>query len=149
LALSAVMERLIYEPAPILLIYDHALDADSLTSYLPRGGLARVLITSNFHAFRSLAQPMEINLWREETGADYLIKRTGRHNECASAEALSKALDGLPLAHEQAASYCDRLGISLSEYLRRFERQPTPLLDDSIHAPVDYNNRMTVARSFT
>jgi len=149
LALSAVMERLIYENADVLLIYDNAIDADSLAAYLPRGGAARVLITSNFHAFRGLAEPLEINLWPEDTGAGYLITRTGRTDERGDARALSRALDGLPLAHEQAASYCDRLGIPLSEYLRRFEHQPNPFLDDSAHAPVGYHNRMTVARSFT
>jgi hypothetical protein len=30
----------------------------------------------------------------------------------------------LPLAHEQAAAYCERLGISLAEYRRRFEAAP-------------------------
>jgi tetratricopeptide (TPR) repeat protein len=55
----------------------------------------------------------------------------------------------LPLAHEQAAAYCDRLSISLSEYLERFKNTPVPLLDDQVHAPLDHNDRMTVARSFT
>jgi tetratricopeptide (TPR) repeat protein len=148
-ALSAVMERLVYDSDPFLLIYDNAIDADSLRSYLPRGGRARVLATSNFHAFRGLAEPIEVGLWSGETGAGYLLNRTGRHHERGSAEALSKALDGLPLAHEQAACYCDRLGVSLPEYLRRLELSPKPLLDDQVHAPADYNNRMTVARSFT
>jgi hypothetical protein len=31
----------------------------------------------------------------------------------AAAEALSEALGGLPLAHEQAAAYCERLGEKL------------------------------------
>lgn len=149
LALSAVMERLIYEGVNVLLVYDNAVDADSIASYLPRGGAARVLITSNFHAFRGLAEPLEVDLWHADTGADYLLRRIGRDGERSDATALSMALDGLPLAHEQAGSYCDRLGIPLWEYLRRFERQPRPLLDDSAHAPIGYNNRMTVARSFT
>ena len=33
-------------------------------------------------------------------------------------------MGGLPLAHEQAAAYCERLEISLDEYRKRFEAAP-------------------------
>ena len=36
------MERLSYAAEPMLLIYDNALDADSLVNFLPRAGSARV-----------------------------------------------------------------------------------------------------------
>jgi tetratricopeptide (TPR) repeat protein len=149
-AFSTVMERLSYESKQILLIYDNALDADSLVNFLPRSGSARILVTSNFHAFRGLAaEIIDIQVWAQEVGAAYLAIRTKRNDEPEAAQALSKALDGLPLAHEQAAAYCDRLGVSLSEYLRLFSNTPVPFLDDTAHAPIDHNNRMTVARSFT
>ena len=115
-ALAAVMERLLHEGEGILLIYDNAVDAGALKPYLPRGGAARVLVTSNAHAWRGVAAPVEIRLWPKEIGADYLIARTGREAERTAAEALSEALGGLPLAHEQAAAYCERLDISLAEY---------------------------------
>ncbi len=63
-------------------------------------------------------------------GADYLVARTGRADERAAAEALSEALGGLPLAHEQAAAYCERLEKSLGDYRKRFEAAPARLLDD-------------------
>ena len=53
-ALAAVMERLRHEGEGILLIYDNAIDADALKPYLPRGGAARVLVTSNAHAWRGV-----------------------------------------------------------------------------------------------
>ncbi len=112
--MAAVMERLRHEGEGILLIYDNAIDAAALKPYLPRGGVARVLVTSNAHAWRGVAEPVEIRLWPKEIGADYLIARTGRSRERAAAEALSEALGGLPLAHEQAAAYCERLDIPLS-----------------------------------
>src|SRR5712692_10436948 len=134
-ALSAAMERLLHEGEGILLIFDNAIDADALKPYLPRGGAARVLITSNAHAWRGIAAPVEIRLWPKEIGADYLIARTGRTAERATAETLSEALGGLPLAHEQAAAYCERLDVSLAEYRKRFEAAPARLLDDMRHAP--------------
>ena len=105
-ALTAVMERLRHEGEGILLIYDNVIDAASLKPYLPRGGTAKVLVTSNAHAWRGVAEPVEIHLWPKQIGADYLIARTGRDTEHAAAEALSETLGGLPLAHEQVAAYC-------------------------------------------
>jgi hypothetical protein len=81
-------------------------------------------------------------------GADYLIARTGRTSERPAAEALSEALGGLPLAHEQAAAYCERLDISLANYRKRFEAAPARLLDDGRHAPAEYHDGLTVAKTF-
>jgi tetratricopeptide (TPR) repeat protein len=148
-AFAAVMERLSQEGDGILLIYDNAIDAASLRQYLPRGGAARVLVTSNAHAWRGIAQPVELRLWPGEIGADYLIARTGRSAERDAALALSQALGGLPLAHEQAAAYCERLDIPLADYRVRFERAPSRFLDDARHAPAEYHDGLTVAKTFS
>jgi hypothetical protein len=108
--------------------------------------LARALATSNAPDWRGIADPIAIEVWTQTIGADYLIARTGRYNERAAAAALSRALGGLPLAHEQAAAYCGRVGISLSEYGKRFEVAPARLLDIEKDASVRY--RLTVAKSF-
>src|SRR5262249_46375952 len=91
---------------------------------------------------------IEIEVWQKETGADYLIARTGRSDERATAEALSDALGGLPLAHEQAAAYCERLEVSLADYHKRFDAAPTRLLRDERDAPREYHDRPTVAKPF-
>jgi hypothetical protein len=147
-ALAAVRERLRHEGEGLLLIYDNAIDAASLKPHLPPGGAARVLVTSNAHAWRGVAAPVEIQLWPKAIGADYLIARTGRDKERADAEALSEALGGLPLAHEQAAAYCERLEVSFAEYRKRFDATPARLLDDAKHAPAEYNDGLTVAKTF-
>jgi len=51
--LSVCRERLQHEGEGILLIFDNAIDADALKPYLPRGGAARVLLTSNAHTWRA------------------------------------------------------------------------------------------------
>jgi DNA-binding winged helix-turn-helix (wHTH) protein/tetratricopeptide (TPR) repeat protein len=147
-ALAAVMERLRHESERVLLIFDNAIDADELRPYLPRGGGAHVLVTSNAHAWRGVAEPVEIQLWSKEIGADFLVARIGRENEHATGVTLSEALGGLPLAHEQAAAYCERLDISLAEYRRRFEAAPARVLDDRRHAPAEYHDGLTVAKTF-
>jgi tetratricopeptide (TPR) repeat protein len=148
-ALAAVMERLRHEGEGVLLIYDNAPDVTALKRYLPRGGAAHALVTSNAHAWRGVASPIEIRQWRKEIGADYFVARTGREKERADAETLSEALGGLPLAHEQAAAYCERLDISLSAYRKRFEAAPVKFLDDTSHAPIEYNDGRTVAKTFS
>lgn len=147
-ALAAVMEYLGQEGDGILLIYDNAVDAESIRTYLPRGGAAHVLVTSNAHAWRGLAQPFELHLWPTEIGADYLIARTGRTAEREAALELSGSLGGLPLAHEQAAAYCERLGVTLAEYRERLAAAPARILDTVRDAPADYHDRLTVAKTF-
>jgi hypothetical protein len=147
-ALKTVMERLVHEGEGILLIYDNAVDANALKPCLPRGGAAAVLVTSNAHAWRGVAAPVEIRLWPKEIGADYLIARTSRTAERAPALALSEALGGLPLAHEQAAAYCERLDLPLAEYAKRFSAAPAKFLDDARHAPAEYHDGLTVAKTF-
>jgi hypothetical protein len=142
------MERLRHEGGGILLIFDNAIDADALKPYLPRGGATKVLITSNAHAWRGVAEPVEIRLWAKQIGAEFLIARTGRATEPVPAEVLSEALGGLPLAHEQAAAYCERLDVSLTEYGRRFEATPARFLNDARHAPAEYHDGLTVGKTF-
>jgi tetratricopeptide (TPR) repeat protein len=147
-AVDTVMERLRREGEGILLIFDNAIHADALEPHLPRGGNANVLITSNAPAWRGVGAPVEIRLWPKDIGGDYLIARTGRTSERAAAEVLSEVLGGLPLAHEQAAAYCERLDISLAAYRSRFDRTPVRLLDDARHAPAGYHDGLTVAKTF-
>jgi tetratricopeptide (TPR) repeat protein len=147
-ALSAVMQRLQQEGDGFLLIFDNAIDSKSLRPFLPRGGRAHILVTSNTHAWRDVAVPFQIGVWGKETGADYLVARTGRNGERAAAELLSETLGGLPLAHEQAAAYCERLEKSLVDYHKRFTATPIKLLDDARDAPAEYHDRLTVTKTF-
>jgi hypothetical protein len=147
-ALAAVRGRLRDEGEGLLLIYDNAVDAANLRPYLPPSGTARVLLTSNSPAWRGVATKVEIHVWPKDVGADYLIARTGRERERDDAEALSEALGGLTLAHEQAAAYCERVGVSLAEYCKRFKDAPARLLDASKDASVDYHGGLTVAKAF-
>jgi tetratricopeptide (TPR) repeat protein len=147
-ALLAIRERARRESKDLLIIYDSAVDAASLKDYLPLSGGAHVIVTSTAPAWRGVAVPIELQVWAKAIGADYLAARTGRDNERADAEALSEALGGLPLAHEQVGTYCDRLGLSLAEYRKRFAAAPAPLLDADRDAPAEYRDGLTVAKTF-
>jgi tetratricopeptide (TPR) repeat protein len=159
-AVARTADRLRREGEGILLIFDNALDRDGIAPFLPLGGAAHVLITSNAHAWRGVAEAVTIRLWPREIGAAYLLARTrpasppplvggGRGEGLqAAAEALSVALDGLPLAHEMAAAYCEELGLSLAAYHARFAATPAEVLDAADSAPADYHDRTTVAKTF-
>jgi hypothetical protein len=147
--LRTVHERLRNEGEGILLIYDDAIDVKRLRRYLPLGGAARVLVTSNSPTWLEIAKEVvEIKVWSKEVGAKYLLARTGYGKERAEAGALSEVLGGLPLAHEQAAAYCERLKVSLAEYARRFSAAPAGLLDTEKDAPEEYHNKLTAAKAF-
>lgn len=147
--LRITAERLRAEGEGILLIIDNALDRDSIAGFLPRGGAAHVLITSNAHAWKGGAEEVEIRLWPRDIGAEFLLRRTGRSDERDAALALSDALGGLPLALEMGAAYCEELGLSLAAYRARFDATPAEVMDDAEFAPADYHDRMTVAKTFS
>jgi hypothetical protein len=96
---TKVIDRLSHEGESILLIYDSAIDANTLKPYFTARGAAHVLVTSNARAWRGVAVPVEIRVWTKDIGADYLIVRTGGTEEDrAAAEELAVLLDELPLA---------------------------------------------------
>ena len=148
-ALDKVRERLRDDGDGLLLIFDGAVDAATVKPFLPTDGRAHVLITSNSPVWRGVAEIVEIRLWPKQVGGNYLVVRTGDNNDREDAEALSEALGGLPLAHEQAAAYCERLGVSLAAYKGRFAAAPARLLDAAKDAPVDYYRGLTVSKAFT
>ena len=72
----------------------------------------------------AIAARVEITVWSKEVGADFLIARTGRTKELDAALSLSELLGGLPLAHEQAAAYCERTGCGIASYASKFAVAP-------------------------
>jgi len=153
-SLPRILARLRNDGAGLLLIYDNAIDAKSLAPYLPPGGAARIIITSNSPARGDLAEPVEIDIWPAVIGADFLLARTGRPTAAppadrAAAVTLSETLGGLPLAHEMAAAFCEQTRLPFAAYAARFAATPLPLLDDATRAPGAYHHGTTVARAFT
>jgi hypothetical protein len=134
-ALKIVMDRMRDDGDGILLIYDNANSAKEFEKSAPRFGAAHIIVTSDAPDWRDLATPVEIEVWPSEIGADFLIERTGRGDERPAAVTLSDALGGLPLAHEQAAAYCERLGIPLSVYASKLAAEPERYLADERAAP--------------
>ncbi len=133
----------------ILLIYDNAMCTMPLTKRIPKRGRANIIITSIQHAWRFIATPLEVTHWPKTTGGEFLLLRSGQAKGRKSAESLSEELAGLPLAHEQAAAYCERLQVPIETYLKRFLQNRKPLMDDKRHAPLSYYEGRTVWATFS
>ena len=120
-----------------LIVFDDATDADLLRPYLPAGGAARVLITSNRRSVANLGTQVGVKVLTKDEAVAFLADRTG-HADTAGAEAVAAELGYLPLALAQAAAviaaqhlaygtYLDRLRDKpVDEYLTREEGQPYP-----------------------
>ncbi|MGJ8627860.1 MAG: TIR domain-containing protein [Sulfitobacter sp.] len=102
---SAVRDWLAQQPdsAPWLIVFDNAPDAKSVAQWLPKGS-AKVIITSRYDGFDTVAELLSLDFWDKQTTAKFLQLRTGRGSD-AEALSLADRLDGLPLAAEQAGAY--------------------------------------------
>lgn len=109
-----------------LLVFDNARDATSIKPYLPRSASGHVLITSRNPDWRSVVNPLQVEVWERNESVAFLLKRTGRTDE-PGANALAEALGDLPLALEQAAAYCDNKKKSFADYLTLFNTRRAEL----------------------
>ena len=120
-----------------LVVFDNAADPDVLRPYLPAGGGARVLVTSNRGSVAELGEPVGVEVFTPEEAAAFLADRTGLADPAGAGE-LAGELGFLPLALAQAAAvirgqrlgygtYLERLrALPVSEYLTRQDGQPYP-----------------------
>jgi NB-ARC domain len=117
-----------------LLIFDNADAPKIVQDYLPQRSNGHILVTSRAQDFSSLGidEPVFLNKLKHEEAVRFLLGSTGRsldHSEKPDAEKLTKELDYLPLALEQAAAYIKKLGCSFAAYLSRYEKQKIDWLE--------------------
>ena len=109
---------------PWLLIFDNADDLSLLQQYLPQGGNGRVLLTTRANAVGALAEPLEVETMGVIEGTHFLLRRTQRQNasdeEINEASNVVMALDGFPLALDQAGAYIEETGCSFGDYLQLY-----------------------------
>ena len=119
--ISAVSHR-----SDCLLILDNVDNKDSrkyiCDELLPQLTAPHVLITSRLSNWSANVADLSIAPLKTKDAASYLRSRTNRKHskDHASSEQLAKALDGLPVALEQAAAYINRMHITFDKYLEQF-----------------------------
>ena len=109
-----------------LLIFDNAIDAQSVRDYIPRTNAGHIIITSRNPNWAGVAKPHAVNLLPLEEAIQFLLKRTDQQDE-ATAKSLAEALGCLPLALEQAAAYIEASGLTMSNYLELFNKNQREL----------------------
>ncbi len=108
-----------------LLVFDNAQDPGDLKDYLPKVSGGHVIITSRESNWGGTAKTLPVDVFSREESIEFLRKRTGGED---GAEALADALGDLPLALEQAGAYIEETGITLSDYLSRFQEEQVEVL---------------------
>ncbi len=128
---------------------------DLLQHWLPAQGQGFVLITTRRQALGTLAWSIDVAPMEQEEGILFVPRRAkvlepetdhidlrqlalSKPAEYATASALVNAMDGLPLALDQAGAYIEEAGCSLADYLERYKQQYARLLErrgiaDSTH----------------
>src|SRR3989440_490605 len=104
------------------------------------GGIAgHVLLTTRAQAMSGLARKIELDIMSPQEGATLLLRRASLLAPDATLESASsadrtlaidlvRAMDGLPLALDQAGAYLEETGESLSTYLTLYRQQRAELL---------------------
>ena len=106
-----------------LVVFDNAADLDRLRPFLPAGGAAQVVITSNRRSAAGLGTPVPVNVFTPEEALAYLAARTGLDDTAEGLE-LAQELGFLPLGLAQAAALIARERLEYGTYLERLRQLP-------------------------
>jgi tetratricopeptide (TPR) repeat protein len=122
-----------------LLIFDNADDLDLLREFAPVDHSGHILLTTRAQTMSGLAHKVDVASMGRDEGALLLLRRAGlitvdatladaSETDRSAAFELVQALDGLPLALDQAGAYIEETRSSLSGYLTLYRVQRAKLL---------------------
>ena len=141
-----------------LLILDNADDLSLLSDFLPTGGKGHTLLTTRAQATGTLARRISVEKLDLDESMLLLLRRARLLQPDApldsvalamlsSAESMVQALDGLPLAIDQAGAYIEETECSLAAYLQLYRKRRRDLLRRRSGALRDYPH--TVASTWS
>lgn len=145
--LIAAVRRWLITHRGWLLIGDNVEDLNLLHGVLPPARQGAILLTTRLQALSTLAEGLDVPPMGCEEGIALLARRAKRLGppgaldpdagrvvtpllpaELDAAAELVALLEGLPLALDQAGSYLEETGCSVTDYLDRYAHQRAPLL---------------------
>ncbi|HJQ32733.1 MAG TPA: FxSxx-COOH system tetratricopeptide repeat protein [Pyrinomonadaceae bacterium] len=121
-----------------LLILDNADDLSLAREFIPAAGKGHVILTTREHATGAIATPVNVEKMEESEGAFFLLRRANPRAKYATledaneedreqAKAISREVDGLPLALDQAGAFIEETASSPAEYLELYQTQGAQL----------------------
>lgn len=122
-----------------LLILDNVEYLALVNMFMPREYRGHMLLTTRLQALGGLAQRVDLEKMAPDEGALLLLRRTQAIEHYATledapgadfieAKDIARAMDGLPLALDQAAAYIEETGCSLYDYIGHYRQQRLALL---------------------
>jgi hypothetical protein len=122
-----------------LLILDNADEIEMAQEFTPSGQNGHILLTSRAHNMGVIAAGNQLEKMISTEGALFLLRRLRKIDKDksldsaadelrAQAESLSNAVDGLPLALDQAAAFIEEKPSTLKEYLALYQSERKELL---------------------
>ncbi len=112
-----------------LLVFDNADDPDELPEYRAQG-TGHVLLTSRNLAWRRVADPIEVGVFRRAESVTFLQKRVSALTT-AEAEQVAEKLGDLPLAIEQAGAWLAVTGMPVERYLELLDTELLRVLEEN------------------
>jgi tetratricopeptide (TPR) repeat protein len=133
-----------------LLIFDNVDDLEVLSDFLPTGDSGHILLTTQAQALGAIAHAIEIEKMDVEEGTLLLLRRAKLGEPDASlpqAQAVVLAMDGLPLALDQAGAYIEETACGLNHYWSLYQKRKADLLKRRGKGPALYPH--TVATTWS
>ncbi len=133
-AIVSTVKSQVAAHADYLLIYDNADDLSLLDDFLPLDYQCHILITTREHATSRLAVNLEVAALDKDEGIQMLLRRAGileaeqaieqiPQQQRDLATQIVQAMDGLPLALDQAGAYIERTQCTLAAYLETYQQR--------------------------
>jgi tetratricopeptide (TPR) repeat protein/transcriptional regulator with XRE-family HTH domain len=127
---------------PWLLIFDNADELAVVSDFLPRQASGATLLTTRSQITGPHIKKTEMEKMSQEEGVTFLLRRITSSGdeedpskkvsdiEQRAAQKLWEAMDGLPLALDQAGAYIEAAQCSLTDYLNLYRHHPNTLLQE-------------------
>ena len=143
-----------------LLILDNVDNLEMIVDFLPMHCVGDVLLTTRLQALGIMAQSIEVEKMGWEEGVMFLLRRTkiiapsasldqAMKESQAKASEIVAALDGLPLALDQAGAYIEETRCGLSQYLDLYGTHRKELLLRRGRFPIDHPDSVVATWSLS
>ncbi len=143
-----------------LLILDNVDNPEMIVDFLPMHSSGDVLLTTRLQALGAVAQSIEVEKMGLDEGVMFLLRRTKviapgtsldqtMKEDLAQATEIVVALDGLPLALDQAGAYIEETRCGLPQYLNLYGTRRKELLLRRGRFPLDHPDSVAATWSLS